>query len=145
MGYPNNMRFTISPLLFAAIAFLSACSTAKVRIFPGEITHKVVSTDYEKDNAEEAAVKEATEYCRQRNKRVAFVNPQNQSQYTGQMDEKTRKTVRNASKAAMILSAPVGVGSNSGAVGGILGGAGIIGHSMTNDRDYRSEWDFKCI
>jgi len=127
------------------IVSLAACSTAKVRILPGENVNKVVSTDYEKDDAEEAAIKEATEYCKEQHKRVAFVNQGNKSQYTGSMDESTRNNVRKASKAAMILSGPVGVGTDSGAAGGILGGAGIVGHEMTNDRDYKAEWDFKCI
>jgi hypothetical protein len=131
--------------LVALIIFAGACSTAKVRILPGETVNKVVSTDYEKDDAEEAAIKEATDYCKQYNKRVAFVNPGNKSQYTGKMDENTRTTVKKASNAAMILSGPVGVGTRSGAAGGILGSAGIIGHEMVNERDYKAEWDFKCI
>src|ERR1035437_6589538 len=101
----------------------AACSTAKVRILPGETVNKVVSTDYEKDDAEEAAIKEATDYCKQYNKRVAFVNADKKSQYTGKMDEGTRSTVKKASNAAMILSAPVGYGTHNGAAGGILGGA----------------------
>lgn len=137
-----NKHYLIATFLMFTIA---ACSTAKVRILPGEGVNKVVSTDYEKDDAEEAAIKEATEYCEKQHKRVAFVNPDNKSQYTGKMDEGTRNTVRKASKTAMILSGPVGVGTNSGAAGGILGGAGIIGHEMTNDRDYKAEWNFKCL
>lgn len=132
--------------LLMTMFLVSACSTAKVRILPGEGVHKVVSTDYEKDDAEEAAVKEATEYCHKMNKQVAFVNSDKKSaEYTGKMDENTRNTVKKASNAAIILSGPLGVGTRSGAVGGILGGAGIVGHEMTNDRDYKAEWDFKCI
>lgn len=134
----------ISALLIILFVF-SACSTAKVRILPGEQVNKVVSTDYEKDDAEEAAIKEATEYCQKQNKRVAFVNPSNQSQYTGKMDEGTRNTVKKASKAAVIASGPLGVGTHSATAGGILGTAGMIGHTMVNDRDYKAEWDFKCI
>ncbi len=131
--------------LALSLIILSACSTAKVRILPGETVNKVVSTDYEKDDAEEAAIKEATEYCKLQNKRVAFVNPANKSQYTGKMDEGTRSTVKKASNAAMILSGPVGYGTHNGVAGGILGGAGIVGHEMVNDRDYKAEWDFKCL
>lgn len=131
--------------LLMTMFLVSACSTAKVRILPGEGVHKVVSTDYEKDDAEEAAIKEATEYCHKMNKQVAFVNSDKKSEYTGKMDENTRNTVKKASNAAIILSGPLGVGTRSGAVGGILGGAGIVGHEMTNDRDYKAEWDFKCI
>jgi hypothetical protein len=131
--------------LLSFVILMSACSTAKVRILPGETSNKVISTDYEKDDAEEAAAKEATAYCLQYNKRIAFVNPSNKTEYTGKMDEGTRHTVKKASHAAMILSAPVGAGTGNGAAGGILGSAGLIGHEMVNDRDYKAEWEFKCI
>ena len=59
------------------------------------------------------------------------------------MNEQTRSTVKKASKAAIILGG-VGVGADQTAAGGILGSAGVIGHTMVNDRDYRSEAKFKC-
>jgi hypothetical protein len=124
---------------------LSACSTAKVRILPGETSNKVVSTDFESDDAEEAAIEKANEYCQKYNKRAVFLNSDNKSKYTGKMDEGTRNTVRKASHAAMVLGGPIGAGTRSGAAGGLLGSAGFIGHAMTNDRDYRAEWNFKCV
>jgi len=45
----------------------------------------------------------------------------------------------------MVLGGPVGYGTGSGVAGGILGGAGMVGHEMVNDRDYKAEWDFKCV
>jgi hypothetical protein len=122
-----------------------ACSTAKVRILPGEVENKVVSTDYESDDAEEAAIEAATEYCKKRSRNVAFINPDQKSQYTGKMDEGTRNTVKKASDAAIMVSGPVGVSSRSAGAAGVLGTAGIIGRQMVNDRDYRAEWRFKCI
>ncbi len=139
----GNPVFT--SLLLLGLMGLSACSTAKVRILPGETSNKVVSTDYEGDGAEEAAVEKATEYCKAYGKRAVFLNAESKSKYTGKMDEGTRNTVRKASTAAMVLGGPVGVGTRSGAAGGLLGSAGFIGHAITNDRDYRAEWSFKCV
>jgi hypothetical protein len=104
--------------------------------------NRVVARDIERDNAEEAAVKAAKEYCEEQKQHAAFI--EDKTQYTGTMDEGTRNTVRKASKAAMILGPATGIATSSGAAGGLLGGAGIVGHTMTNDRDYQAEVKFKC-
>src|SRR3712207_968926 len=82
---------------------LGACSTAKVRMMPGEDgVHKVVVRDIERDNTEERAVEEAHEYCEEHgNKQAVFVKEE--VKYTGTMDEGDRNTIRKASTAAMIL------------------------------------------
>jgi hypothetical protein len=120
-----------------------ACSTAKVRVLPGENgVNEVAVRDIEKDGAEEAAVKGANEYCEKQGRHAVYLS--NTTQYQGTMDESTRKTVRNASRAAMILGPGVGLGTSSGTAGGVLGGAGVVGHQMTNDRDYFVSAKFKC-
>lgn len=131
--------------LVGVVLFLGqGCSTAKVRVMPGEdgVNH-VISRDIERDDAEEAAVDEAKKYCEDQGKTMVVVKNE-QTNYEGSMDEDTRKNVRNASKAAMILGGPAGVATESGVVGGALGGAGAVGYSMTSDRDYEAKFTFKC-
>ena len=66
------------------------------------------------------------------------------AKYTGKMEEGTRKTVRNASKAAMVVGG-LGMVSGANTVGTVLSGAGLAGAIMTSDRDYQSELTFKCL
>ena len=149
INHPTGV-FMRSPFFFAA-AFLgicvlsgTGCSTAKVRVMPGEggVNH-VVARDIEKDGAETAAVDAATEYCKNKKMTAVFVN--DKTKYTGDMDESTRNTVRKASKAAMILGGTgFGASSDTRPAGAILGSAGTAGHVMTSDRDYESSVEFKC-
>lgn len=112
---------------------ISGCSTASVRVLPGEDIHRVVVRDIERDDAEEEAAKAANEYCEKQGKRAVIVA--DNTKYTGEMDESTRDTIRKGSKAAMILG---------GARGGAAGTAGSVGYSVTSDRDYLAELRFRC-
>jgi uncharacterized protein (DUF2345 family) len=121
-----------------------ACSTAKVRVMrEDDGTNRVVSRDIERDDAEEEAFDAAEDFCEDQGKRVVVLKDEG-TKYTGSMNEDTRKTVRNASKAAMILSGPTGVVSKSVPVGAVVGAAGTTGYVMTNDRDYTAELRFRC-
>lgn len=119
--------FLIASALFAVI--LTSCSTASVRLLPGEKgIHKVLVRDVELEGAEEAAVKAAEDYCEERDQEVVFVKQK--SSYTGKIDESTRKGVRAASNAISVIP-----------------GASMIsamGNAATNDRDYFSGALFKC-
>jgi hypothetical protein len=71
------------------------------------------------------------------------------TKYSGQMDEDTRNTIRTGSKVAMLLSGPVAVSGGHGVrepnpIGGLLGTAGAVGYTATNDRDYVSQIEFRC-
>lgn len=121
---------------------LAACSTASVRVLPGENgLNRVMVRDIERDDAEEEAVDAAKEYCADRKQEAVFVK--DKTAYTGKMDENTRNTVRKASTAAMVLGGG-GVAARQTTAGAILGGAGTAGHIMTNDRDYEVEVQFRC-
>lgn len=75
------------------------CSTASVRVMPGEGgVNKIVSRDIEKAGAEEAAVDAANDFCKDQGKHAVFLDEK--TKYTGSMDEKTRETVRMSGKAA---------------------------------------------
>ncbi|HUP57651.1 MAG TPA: hypothetical protein VM598_09385 [Bdellovibrionota bacterium] len=126
-----------------SFALGAGCSTAKVRVMPGEDgNHRVVVRDIERDDSEEEAVDAAKEYCEDGGKKAVFVNTG--SKYTGSMDEGTRNTVRKASKVAGTVGAITSVPGSTRPYGGVLGMAGIVGTGMTNDRDYESEVFFKC-
>jgi hypothetical protein len=136
MGILNRV-FT-GLVVFSAMA----CSTAQVRVLPGEDgIHKVVSRDIERDGAESEAVKKAENFCEDRDKAMAVVKEEN-TKYTGSMNEETRNTIRKGSKVAGVLGSQSEPGND---IGNILGSAGTAGTIMTNDRDYMYEFTFKCI
>ncbi len=131
-------------VLVGAALLIQSCSTAKVRVMPGaDGLNRVVARDIERDGAETAAVDAAHDYCKDQKKSAVFTK--DKTQYTGNMDEGTRKTIRNASQAAQILGG-VGIGSSSETrtAGAVLGSAGTVGREMTSDRDYEAEVQFKC-
>lgn len=136
------LRHTSLFAIVSALIILNACSTASVRVMPGDDgIHRVVSKDIEQEGAEEAAVKAANEFCEKRNQTAVFVNEK--TQYKGDMDEQTRKNVRTASKVGMMLGG-VGYGTRNSGVGAVLGTAGTVGYGATNDRAYQNEVRFKC-
>lgn len=135
-------RLSTFVVIVFGFVFLNACSTASVRVMPGEDgTHRIISKDIEQEGAEEAAIKAANEFCEKRNLTAVFVNEK--TQYKGDMDEQTRKNVRKASQAGMILGG-VGAGTGNSGLGAVLGTAGTIGYATTNDRAYQNEVVFKC-
>lgn len=126
-----RIRHVAMVLSLGAVVVASGCSTAQVRVMPGsDGVNRVVSRDIERDDAEEAAVEAANEYCANRKLQAVFLK--DETKYTGQMDENTRNTIRNGSAIAMVL------GSST------MGTAGQVGYGMTSDRDYKSEVVFKC-
>jgi len=106
--------------------------------------HRVVVRAMSKEDAERDAISQAESYCSQTKRSVAFV--EEKTNYTGNMDESTRDTVRKASKAAMVLGGagvlvgPEGVREG----GGVLGTAGTVGTIMTGGKDYLADMRFKC-
>lgn len=125
----TGSKFLRLSLLLIGSVSVFACSTASVRVMPGDKgVNKVVARDIELEGAEEAAHKAANEYCEKSDRQAVFIKEK--SSYKGQMDEGTRKGIRSASNALY----------------NIPGGAmlGNVGHSATNDRDYVSAALFKC-
>lgn len=136
--------YQILTIYFLVITSFTACSTAKVRILPGEDgINRVSSKDREKDGAEEAALDKANSYCENQKKQMLVVR-EDKTSYEGSMNEETRNAIRKASKLAMLGAWPVGIFSKSTALGSAVGGAGLVGHTMTNDRDYEAKFSFRC-
>lgn len=135
------LRFILFSLF--VITFTSCAHHRDVR--PGaEGTHTVVVRGGEKESAEREAISQANHYCKQFDQYAAFVNEN--TKYTGDMDESTRKNVRNASKAAMVVGSGMGVlgGRKERGAGAVVGGAGTVGHIMTGEDAYTSEMKFVC-
>ena len=93
-----KLRYPIV-LCCAAMVIITACSTASVRVMPGEDgTNRVVVRDVEKHVAEEAAVDAAKSYCAERGKEALFLS--DDVKYTGDMDEAQRTAARQQAEAA---------------------------------------------
>jgi hypothetical protein len=126
---------TFQTRLFSAfvLAFFLGCSTASVRVMPNEDgTIRCLARDTTKDGAEEAAAKKAHRYCEDKNQEAVFI--QDDSKYTGTMDEGTRDTIKKASTAAWMVG-----GFNSP-----LSNAGTAGYAMTSGKDYEAAVTFRC-
>lgn len=119
----------------ALLLTFAACAN-NARIFRNKDgSYYAQADERERDEANDEAAEGAKEFCEKQGKRVVFVPaPGNKTRYQGSMDENTRKVVRNASKAGVILG-----GHNSP-----VQAAGMGGMMMTNDKDYRAELHFRC-
>lgn len=135
--------------------------------------HKVIVRAEEKDQGSQNAIEQANYYCEkvEHDKHAAFIDEK--IEYTGSMDEKTRDTLRKASKAAeMVGGTSASVNSNNEDwshdseqtnnmgknttmhkrkhVGAQvnppnpIGTAGAVGTIMTSGKDYLIQMTFKC-
>ena len=131
----RNQSMSYLKVLIVIVALGAVgCSTARVRVMPGEGgANKVVARDIHREGAEEAALKAANEYCEEHGRKQAIFK-KDETEYTGEMDEGTRNTIHRASTAAMFM----------GQHGSLARNAGMVGYSATSGRDYKSELDFRC-
>ena len=126
----------------ALLLSVTACSTASVRVMPGEDgTNRVIVRDVEKHAAEEAAVDAAREYCEERGEEAFFIS--DDIQYTGDMDEAQREAIRRQSETATVLAGVIRAAEVEEAAV-VFEGAGAAGRSMTSGRDYQAEVRFIC-
>lgn len=136
------MRTYIFILLFGFL-FFGCAHHRDVR--PGaEGIHHVVTRGPEKEEVEQDAIRQAEHFCKEFGKYPGFLNEG--TQYTGDMDEKTHKTARKASKAAMVVGSAMNIfgGRNESGAGAVVGTAGAVGSVMTGGSAYTSDMKFKC-
>ena len=125
----------------------TSCATTK-DVMPGEDGINRVSLNAsDDDRGRELAISEAKAYCHDKNQEAIFLD--DKTKYKGSMDEDTRKTIKQASNAAMLVGGLSNVGSWSAGdyhndTGNVIGGAGAVGHVMTSGNDYQVEVKFKC-
>ena len=140
----NLVLVTQSLIIASLLGTLAACSSAVVRTLPGENgINKIVADDTEKADAQKAAADAAREYCEKEGQRVVVIK--DDVKYTGNMDESTRTTVRQASKVASMVgfqnrTSEPGKLSNPNAVEN----AGDAGQAYTATKDYQAIIEFKC-
>ncbi len=126
------------------LALLAGCAHhPDVRPGAGGV-HRVVVRAAEEQRAEQSALQQARSYCKQFEQSPAIVDES--TTYEGSMDEDTRKTVRNASKAAGVVGGSMSVlgGRSERNAGNVVGGAGAVGAIMTGDDAYVTQMSFKC-
>jgi hypothetical protein len=138
------LRIRLAALTLPLALGFAACAHHR-DVRPGaDGIHRVVVRASERESAERSAISQAEDFCDERHLAPAFVNEQ--TQYTGKMDEGTRDTLHKASTAAMILGGGVGIGTYGAArtAGGAVGTAGAAGAIMTGGKDYTADMRFKC-
>ena len=126
-----------------SILLLSACAHHR-DVRPGaDGIHRVVVTDDDKEEGARNAISQANHYCKESNKSAAFI--EEDSKYTGSMDESSYKTAKTISKAATAAGGSVYVmgAKKESNVGGIVGTGGAIANSALGN-EYKVEMKFKC-
>lgn len=133
---------TIGQLLCLVTVTLIFAGCAHHRdVRPGTLgKNRVVTSATEGEAASRSAISQANHYCAQFKKEPRIESEK--TIYTGEMDEDTRKTIRKASNAAILVG---GVYSNpkNPNMNPIVG-AGTVGSVMTNGEDYQTEMVFEC-
>ncbi len=125
----------------------SACTTTR-DVLPG--ADGINSVELKSSDDEEGrhmAIAEAKKYCEDKQKEAVFID--NKTEYKGTMDETTKKTLKKASTAAVLIGGMAqagswGAGDYNNDTGKVIGGAGGVGHVMLNDNDYQTKLHFKC-
>ena len=114
--------------LFLLLA-LAGCSTANVRIVPGENgNNKVVVRDLEKEGAEQTARKAAKDYCEEQGSSVVILKEK--SGFSGKTDEKIQSGIRAAARSVSLVPGAIPPSS--------------VAASTAEDRDFHAGLLFRC-
>ena len=130
--------------LTLSLGILAACAHHR-DVRPGANgIHKVVSQSEDTAEGSRDAISQANHYCEQFGKKAAFVE-ENQK-YTGDMDEKTYKNAKRATKVAKVVGGTAWVfgGRNESNVGGLVGLGGAAGDAALGN-GYTVQMQFKCL
>lgn len=131
--------------VFALILTLASCASSE-HVRPGaDGIHRVLIRGTDKTEVEQQAISEAKCFCDDRKLSPAFVNED--TKYTGSIDESTHKTIQKVSKAASVGGGMMGVlgGEKEKNVGHGLFGAGAVGSVFQDGEAYTADMKFKCI
>jgi hypothetical protein len=132
-------------ITLALIALLSSCAHHKdVRAGVNGV-HTVKVVVEEKSAGSRNALMQANHFCEQRQLSAAVISEE--AKYTGDMDEKTYKTVKTASRAAEIIGGSTYALSKKKSkknIGSVLGvGAAVA--DATAGKGYTIIMKFKCL
>src|SRR4051812_19611217 len=121
-----KMKYIVIPALLT----LAACAHHR-DVRPGaDGVHRVVIQTDNTEQAQRDAISQANHYCKEKNNsEAAFVNEE--SKYTGSMDEGNYKAAKTASKVAQAAGGAVWAlgGKKESTIGGIAGLGGGIADS----------------
>lgn len=140
----NTISRLATAAFFSSLVLTSGCAHHR-DVRPGaDGVHRVLARGAEKEQVEQDAIKQANHFCKERNLSAAFVSED--TKYTGDMDESTRNTIRQASKAVGAVGSGMSVfgGNTEKNAGQVAMGAGAAGHIYTDDNAYSSDMKFKC-
>lgn len=132
-------------MFLVVLVVVSGCASYE-HVRPGaDGVHHVIIRGVDKTDVEKEAIGEAKAFCDDRKLSAAFV--QEESKYTGSMNESTHKNIGKVSGAAAAGGGMMKVlgGSKEKNIGEGLFGAGAVG-TMFQDKDaYTADMKFKCI
>lgn len=134
---------------WVGILLLSACAHHK-DVRPGsEGLHRITVEAEEQEDASRDGLSQAQHYCESIKKTSAAVVNE-KSTYIGSMDENTRKTVKQVSRAASMVGGTVAShgfvsgDKNAQNIGGATALGGYAGQEITGGKNYRFEMTFRC-
>lgn len=130
--------------LLGILLFLSACAHHRdVRPSANGI-HRVTLKTEDTDEGSREAIEQANHFCKERGRHAAFVKED--QKYTGDMDEKSYKNAKRATKVAKTVGGAVWAfgGKKESNLGGLVGLGGAAGDSAIG-KGYTVEMHFKCM
>ncbi len=132
-------------LLVLVVIGVAACASYDHVRAGADGIHRVVIRGVERSEVEKEAIDEARAFCKDRNLAAAFV--QEDTKYTGSMNESTHKTIQKVSKAAQVGGGMTGVfgGQKESNIGKTVFGAGAVGSVFQDDEAYTADMKFKCM
>lgn len=137
------MKSVLALSVALSALFLSACAHHRdVRAGADGINRVVVKTE-DTEEGSRNAISQANHFCEQFKKTPAFINED--SKYTGDMDEKDYKTGKKVAKVAKMVGGAAWVfgGKNERNLGGIGALGGSVGDAVLG-KGYTVEMRFKC-
>src|SRR4051812_43066922 len=95
------MKHFMAAICGAVLLVLAGCTTTK-DVMPGENgINRVSLKSADDEQGRELAIDEAKQYCKEKKQEAVFLD--NKTEYKGTMDETTRKTIKKASTAAILV------------------------------------------
>lgn len=137
------MRLIFKLAVLAATLGLAACAHHR-DVRPGaDGIHRVRLSSEDKEEGTRDAIEQANHYCGEMKKSAAFIDEN--TKYTGDMNEKDYKTLKTASKVAKTAGGTVWAmgGEKESNIGGIVGLGGTVADQVAG-KGYTVEMKFKC-
>lgn len=129
-----------------SISFIFSACAYFPDVRPGnDGTHRVVVTDADKENGQRQAIRQANSYCDEKQNKTSAAIVQEETKYTGDMDEKTYINARRASTVATVGGGGAAIfgGKKEQNVGGAVALGGVVAGAAIG-KGYTVDIRFKC-